>query len=248
MFSPASGVSADGIVVVGTSKSTNGNEAFRWTSTNGMEALGDFPGSYFNSVAYGISPDGSVIVGRGNTGVEDPFLWTDESGLVHLGFLPCDTWNTAFAASANGSVIVGHPNQGSGDCAFIWDVQHGIRNLHEVLVNDYGLDLNGWQLCAARAITPDGTTIVGYGINPAGNYEAWLADIKPPSLAIRRAGSQVILSWETKAAGFILEQTRFLTLSNSWSPSTAEMGVLEEHFVVTNNISTQAQFFRLQKP
>jgi probable HAF family extracellular repeat protein len=244
-------VSADGSFVVGQSLSSNapsGGEAFRWTQATGMVALGDFSGGAYNSVAYGISPDGLVIVGRGHSGVEDPFRWTAESGLLRLGFLPCDTWNTAFAASTDGAVIVGDPNQSTGDCAFIWDAQHGIRNLHTVLANDYGLNLAGWQLSAARAITPDGSTIVGYGINPAGKTESWIADITPPSLAINRNLTNIILSWGTNTSGFVLEQTSNLAVSNLWNTNSITINVSGSNFVATNNLGAGQQFFRLRKP
>ncbi|MCA2553178.1 MAG: PEP-CTERM sorting domain-containing protein, partial [Microcystis sp. M04BS1] len=51
----------------------------------------------------------------------------------------------------------------------------GMRSLQEVLTNGYGLDLTGWTLSTARAISADGLTIVGGGTNPSGNTEAWIA-------------------------------------------------------------------------
>jgi probable HAF family extracellular repeat protein len=45
----ATGVSADGSVVVGNSQSANGLEAFRWTQATGMVGLGDLPGGDFRS-------------------------------------------------------------------------------------------------------------------------------------------------------------------------------------------------------
>jgi probable HAF family extracellular repeat protein len=62
-YSRAYSVSSDGSVVVGSSESASGWEAFRWTSGSGMSGLGDLPGGCFGSWAYGVSSDGSVIVG-----------------------------------------------------------------------------------------------------------------------------------------------------------------------------------------
>ena len=252
--SVAHGVSADGSVIVGVSSSSNGPdaEAFRWSQATGMVALGDFPGGMFNSIAYGISADGKVLVGRGYSGAFDvytheAFRWTVESGLVRLGFIACNDWTIAFGASADGSIIVGDPESNRGDCAFIWDAQHGIRNLHEVLTNDYQLNLTGWQLSGARGISADGYTIVGFGANPAGQTEGWIADLHPPMLAITRAGDDVVLSWKTNAPAFILEYTSALT-SALWTTHPATVHMLGDSFVVTNGVVDDTRFFRLTKP
>ena len=50
--SAAYGVSGDGKVIVGSSRSANSGtlrEAFRWTSGGGMVGLGDLPGGNFSS-------------------------------------------------------------------------------------------------------------------------------------------------------------------------------------------------------
>src|SRR5262245_37489475 len=59
--SRANDVSADGSVIVGSSYSASGLEAFRWTSGGGMVGLGDLPGGSFGSAASGVSADGSVV-------------------------------------------------------------------------------------------------------------------------------------------------------------------------------------------
>ena len=56
-----------------------------------------------------------------------------------------------------------------------------MRNLVDVLTNDYGLGnaLAGWDLRVAEAISDDGTVIVSFGANPVGNIEAWRAVLVP---------------------------------------------------------------------
>jgi uncharacterized membrane protein len=87
----------------------------------------------------------------------------------------------AFGTSADGSVVVGFGISGSGPEAFLWDSPNGMRNLEDVLTSDYGLgnSLTGWRLDRATGISPDGLTIVGYGINPSGDTEAWRAQLTP---------------------------------------------------------------------
>ena len=43
-----------------------------------------------------------------------------------------------------------------------------------------GVDLTGWQLSGASSISNDGNTIVGWGINPRGLQEAWVAVLSIP--------------------------------------------------------------------
>ena len=174
----AFGVSADGSVVVGVSNSANfDDEAFRWTQATGMVGLGDLAGGIFRSEALAVSADGSVIVGQGNSanGTE-AFRWTQATGMVGLGDLPGGFFgSSALGVSADGSVVVGQGNSANGSEAFIWNISQGMRSLQEVLTNDYGLNLTGWTLSEPTGISADGLSIVGFGTNPNGLTEAWIA-------------------------------------------------------------------------
>ena len=67
--SEATGVAADGLVIVGIANRecciSLAFEAFRWTEATGMVGLGDLPGLSFDSRAFAVSADGSVIVAGG---------------------------------------------------------------------------------------------------------------------------------------------------------------------------------------
>ena len=182
----ANAVSADGSVVVGESQLSGWvSEAFRWTSGTGMVGLGHL-GSGYESSAHDLSADGSVVVGESWDYSEDmtpeAFLWTEESGMVGLGHLPGEYgMSRAYGVSADGSVVVGQSHSPDYPWqAFIWDEANGMRSLKEVLENDFGLDLTGWSLREATAISDDGLTIVGNGKNPSGEYpEAWRTQLTP---------------------------------------------------------------------
>ena len=75
---------------------------------------------------------------------------------------------------------MGQSFSAEGGEVFLWDSTHGMRSLRDVLVNDYGLDLAGWALERPTAISADGTTIVGNGRNPSGQFEAWVAVLSVP--------------------------------------------------------------------
>jgi probable HAF family extracellular repeat protein len=71
--------------------------------------LGDLAGGTFASSANGVSADGSVVVGSGNSqfGAE-AFRWTQAAGMVGLGDLAGGPFSSgANGVSADGSVVVG---------------------------------------------------------------------------------------------------------------------------------------------
>ena len=184
-FSCLFGVSPDGSIAVGWGTGTAGREAIRMTGSTmaAGDGLGDLPGGAFYSTAHDLSNDGSVVVGgsESSSGAE-AFRWTADTGMVGLGDLPGGAFEShSTAVSADGSVIVGIGVTALGREAFIWDAHNGIRNLAEVLVNDYGFDLTDWRLSEALGISDDGLTIIGAGINPSGNTEAWIANVPEPS-------------------------------------------------------------------
>jgi probable HAF family extracellular repeat protein len=190
------GISADGLTIVGSSMTHDGTQAFRWNEAEGMVAIGHLgvpKGITPFSEAYAASADGSVIVGLSRSPASssngwEAFRWTQAGGIVGLGDFPGGAiLSAAYATSADGSIVVGSGGV-QGTCnpfgcptvgrAFIWDAQHGMRDLAAVLTG-LGLNLTGWTLSEARGISADGRVIVGTGTNPQGNTEAWRADLGP---------------------------------------------------------------------
>jgi len=185
-YTSARGISADGSVIAGVGDGSyeGGHEAFRWTSQNGIESLNILSGDSRMTNVSGISPDGSCVAGTIHTdlGVQ-AMRWMEAEGFLVLGDLPGGNISgTARCASSNGDVIAGESSDGSAlDGAFIWNTEYGMRSLKNVLINDIGLGLEGWNLTQAEAISADGLTLVGYGYNPSGNMEAWIAHLPEPT-------------------------------------------------------------------
>ena len=100
--------------------------------------------------------------------------------MMSLGSLP-DTIGDAegLAVSANGSVVAGFGTTASGEEAFIWDETHGMRAVDELLAA-LGLDVAGWSLERATAISSDGLTITGTGVDPGGVPKSWVATLPEP--------------------------------------------------------------------
>src|SRR5712691_9226942 len=49
----------------------------------------------------------------------------------------------------------------------------------KLLLTASGVDLTGWRLNSATGVSADGTVIVGYGTDPTGNIQAWIARLTP---------------------------------------------------------------------
>lgn len=175
----ALGVSADGSVIVGAAKGARGTEAFYWTERYGAVGLGDLPGGMFYSVANAVSADGSTVVGVSWTeNGPEAFRYNiyEDVGMTSLGDLPDGTNSSrALAVCADGSVIVGVASGWEGDEAFVWDRVNGMRPLKEALESAYDADLEGWRLVEATGVCNQGRVVVGWGINPMGHRDLWMA-------------------------------------------------------------------------
>ncbi|MFM9995599.1 MAG: PEP-CTERM sorting domain-containing protein [Phycisphaerales bacterium] len=179
--SHANAASADGSVIVGFGESASGIEAFRWTQAGGMQGLGDLPGGNFYSFAQSTSADGAVVVGWGNgppSTLSRAFRWTAGGGMQDLGTLPGAPSSAAFGVNAAGDLVVGEsPFMGPGPRACVWTAGTGMIELRARLLALGATGLDGWTLDRATGVSADGTRIVGYGDDPAGHGQAWLAII-----------------------------------------------------------------------
>lgn len=178
--SSAHGASADGSVIVGDGYGGGFAEAFRWTELGGMVGLGDLPGGSVSSRARGVSSDGAVVVGySSSSNGTEAFRWTAAGGMQGLGDLPGGGFvSYANDVSDDGSVVVGQGTSTNSNQAWRWmsgsDQGSGMQTIADLLSGD-GIDIGTWELLTAEGVSGDGTVIVGYGLNPAGEYEAWRA-------------------------------------------------------------------------
>ncbi|QDU55597.1 PEP-CTERM sorting domain-containing protein [Aeoliella mucimassa] len=164
----ANAVSADGKIVVGVDRlywedltlppwpavPAPFDQAVMWTEESGWRDLRPFrmaPGPEFvGSEAVDVSAETGAIIGQ--------------------------AYLTSVDATSSSAWLEGDLDElGRTQVPFIWDETHGMRPLARVLAGDYGLDFEGWRLNQATAISDDGTTIVGVGVNPDGVEEAWRA-------------------------------------------------------------------------
>lgn len=186
----ASDASADGSVVVGAGDASGFFQPFRWTSGSGLVNIGDLPGGGLGGDAQAVSADGNVIVGYSSSASgSEAYRWTSGGGIVGLGDLPGGVFGSLSKdVSASGNVVVGVGSTATGDTAFVWDQTNGMRSIPS-LITSAGVSLTGWNLTVANAVSADGRTVVGYGTNPSGDTQAWLAYISNE------------VSWSTVSSG-----------------------------------------------
>jgi probable HAF family extracellular repeat protein len=155
-WSIAQDISANGKVVVGKSSFEhwdNFSHPFLWTWENGIIDLGTL-GDYFpDSSAYGVSADGSVVVG---TSSNKAFRWTQADGMKDIGSFGGEE-SKAYGVSADGNIVVGYStNSGASRHAFRWSQASGMQNLGAL--GGGGWDSRSW----ANGVSADGSTVVGW--------------------------------------------------------------------------------------
>ena len=188
----ASGLNADGSVIVGYSGS--GYYAYVWNSA-GSVSLGVLPGD-LESQAAAVSADGSVVVGESdNDYTYNAFRWTSAGGMINLGGVNAH----AAGVSADGAVVVG----GSGVTAFRWTSAGGLEDLGGLMsggesgataVNADGSVVVGNASFKGGAIAFRWTSasgMVGLGAMPAGTYGS--------ASAVSADGSVVVGSYSNRA-------------------------------------------------
>ena len=164
------------------------------------------------------SRDGDCVVATVNTGVGAPDQTTSfgscgarptetatdvSAGGVHvvgstgglaargtevLGDLPGGASSSrALGVSDDGDTIVGWGSTEAGQEAFVWTAEHGMERLESRLTSS-GLSLGGWTLVQATGISASGRTIVGWGTNPDGQTEGFVATLGAPALPVPALG------------------------------------------------------------
>lgn len=191
--SEANAVTPDGTRVTGYGTAAN-QRIFTWDSVNGMQ---DY---YAAALAYAISFDGSQLAGHINATYVIP-------DIITLNYHRATRWNggtaTVIGPESSGSLVdstfygltpdaalaVGTFKNASGPYyAVSHDAFNGVRNLRDLLITN-GVDMTGWELTAATAISADGSVVVGYGTNPNGQQEAWVIQGFGLDLTLRWVGN-----------------------------------------------------------
>ena len=167
-------INADGSAIAGNAVDVDGYwNAGIWLGGTSWQTLGSIgagmPCDYMLSSTYGISDDGSTIVGLAWDGcsIARAFSYTAETGMVDLGSTVVDRNSRANGISEDGSVIYGWQEMSYGfrqGC--YWDADGTQHVLWDAT--------SGFEVGEAYDSTPDGSVLVG---GPAAGplfNEAWI--------------------------------------------------------------------------
>lgn len=193
--SSASGLTADGSMLVGTTETLTDDQtdvtarAAYWTEATGWVPLPFTDPDYQRTRANAVNDDGSVIVGEGDNasfGRDEAAVWRrDEEGRYQPEFLTPTgeskfgffaTVNmTANAVSGDGSVVVGHGQTTDTESpfeAFYWIAESGVVPMGNLSNGPIPEAQFKPSYSSARAINRDGSVIVGMswpGLRPNGS-------------------------------------------------------------------------------
>lgn len=225
-FNPVSGyqsctgtaISADGSIAVGTSllspASGAPTRATRWVGST-VQDLGLLPNGH-GSYAWGISGDGSVVVGNCllQTMEQVAYRWSAATGMVPMGTYNGLIVNSALDASYDGSVIVG--SLPSTPHAYRWTQEGGFQDLGVITA---GGSSGAW------GISSDGSVVVGRASMPGNQQHAmrWTSDLGMQSLGVLPSGTSATAA-DTNADGSVIVGSCFVTGQGNrafvWTPGT----------------------------
>jgi uncharacterized membrane protein len=158
--SRASAMNGAGTIAVGAS----GSQAVYWDLTALAPAAVDIgalaPGD--SSYATDISRNGTYIVGASDNGeTSQAFVYTIGESMRAIPFISSAfVTSVAYGVSNNGRVVGSTALGESPGTGFIWDEINGSRTIADWL-RDSGVNVNGWNFSDAKAISEDGTVVVG---------------------------------------------------------------------------------------
>ena len=170
--SRANAISGDGHVIVGWQDSSfGGRNGARWVDGAG-EVILTPAGEYVGEVA-ATNYDGTAMSGdnyRYGSGTRYAWVWTAGKGFTQIDSGPIYVYNAVTSMSANGSVVGGVAREPSVGRPRGWIFRNGkFTWMTEQVIGKKKL-APGWIINAITAISADGRTIAGEGINPVTKF------------------------------------------------------------------------------
>lgn len=207
--SRASGVSADGSVIVGWYGGWEGDVFWdrrptRWVDGGAEDVfMGHIRGEGINTNA-----DGSMIVGQAlqpDSWNPTAFKYTDADGVTDLGLLVPDPYGTALSiandVSEDGTVVGWSGDDWAWDPAGIsqgavWlpdgtgmSAQAYLESMGVTVELPPGGPMGDWRIRSVMSISDDGSILTGTAVSPMYEMIGWYAVIPPQTLKVTVTGS-----------------------------------------------------------
>lgn len=140
------------------------------------------------TLMHDMSLNGQYLVGSSTDywGRQQAVYWDENRDVHSLGSMYYDSLlyddSTAYGVT-NDNIIVGkvYGEGAVSDIGFIWDQQHGMRYIKDVLEQEYGYNFGDSVLDSADFYDPHGTIINGSGYTSTGESFFWTATIPEPA-------------------------------------------------------------------
>lgn len=180
----AEAVSFDGSVIAGYQDQNGPWKSAVWRKN---PAGGYFPNQYLlidpngsatdemNQLgqASAVSSDGNWIGGYGDYAFNNPWIWSEATGLIDLGTIGMPEGAIGHVSGINhdGSVVVGwyvySPDPWTQEYApFIWTQGMGAQNLNTFITETLGYTMDRSPIWNANGISENGRYIIGWGLDP----------------------------------------------------------------------------------
>ena len=178
----ATDISANGQIIVGNgSKFGPDDRAFKVGANNVLVELPILPNTTTSNAA-AVNGDGSIIAGTCVINAGDRAVRWNGMQIQDLGLFP-GAWNAqATAIDPSGRFVAGVASTNQGAWAWLWDNVNGMRRIDNVMSLD-GIFAPGWKIERISDIRPhnnDELNMVGWGVNPNGENEAFFLRITMP--------------------------------------------------------------------
>lgn len=187
-WNASSAISGDGNVIGGFAQLSGGNfVGFRWTSGGGMQSIGNLGGTPGFAYVHAIDYSGDILVGDSINiaGDTEAFMWTSAGGMVGLGDLAGGAFaSSIYAMVPDGSRLYGRSIGAAGYTGIVWDSVNGMRDIRDVLTNDFGLGsvLVNFDILAVTSVSADGLVLAGTGWNrTVWAPEGWVVVLPEPA-------------------------------------------------------------------
>jgi len=179
------------------------------SSQSSFQGVGDLPGGVFQSHAWDVSGDGTIVVGRSVSTDNHTlaFRWVDTLGIMALDPTIEDTgihaFNEASAISFDGTTIVGSTLLGgNGRQPMSWTASGGLKG-RGLYTN---IDPNKYQDGRATGVSSDGSKMVGLitvEVPDPGYYQAtpFSANLPGGPMNLLPAGDTTSFAWAWDVSG-----------------------------------------------